>query len=93
MWLKPRPWSRKYSATNVSAVPLTSNITGAEPIRVTSHPLARPPSGEPPRNATKKIETTRPRSSGGARRCAREVVSEEHITKSDPPVNRINADK
>jgi hypothetical protein len=39
--------------TNVSAVPLTTSINGAEPTRVTSHPLARPTSGDPPRTATK----------------------------------------
>ena len=38
--------------TPITMVYLTISTLGAEPTCVTSQPLARPPSGDPPRNAT-----------------------------------------
>jgi len=52
MSFSPCPRIRKNVATAASSRPLTINTVGAEPTCVTSQPLASPPSGEPPRNAT-----------------------------------------
>ena len=48
----PCPRTRKNPATSASATPFIASIVGAEPTCVISQPLASPPSGEPPRNAT-----------------------------------------